>query len=221
MRIKDITEEYRPREKLLKEGVIALNDSELLAIIINTGTRKENAMEISSRLITMHGLNRLSKLSVNELMATEGIGTAKACQIVALLELNKRYSIRKNNGKKISCSKDVYEYFHDRISELDKEHFIALLLDTKNKIIREETISIGTLNSSLVHPREVFKNAIKESANTIILVHNHPSGECEPSEEDREITRILMNAGDLLNIKVLDHIIIGKECYYSFTDSGF
>ena len=220
MRIKDIVEEYRPREKMLKEGVIALNDSELLAIIINTGTRKENAVEISNRLITKYGLNRLSKLTVTELKKIEGIGTTKACQIIALIEFNKRYSIRKNNGKKISCSRDVYEYFYPKLSEMDKEHFISLLLDTKNKIIREETISIGTLNSSLVHPREVFKNAIKESANSIILVHNHPSGESEPSEEDREITRILIQAGELLNIKILDHIIVGKEGYYSFTDSG-
>ena len=220
MRIKDIIEEYRPREKLLKEGVYSLNDSELLAIIINTGTKKENAVEISSKLISKYGLNRLSRLSVKELRDIEGIGITKACQIIALLEFNKRYSVRKNNGRKISCSRDVYEHCHPKLSELEKEHFIALLLDTKNKIITEDTISIGTLNSSLVHPREVFKNAIKESANTIILVHNHPSGEPEPSEEDREITRLLIQAGELLNIKVLDHIIIGKECYYSFTDSG-
>jgi DNA repair protein RadC len=221
MRIKDIIEEYRPREKLLKEGVLSLNDSELLAIIINTGTKKENAVEISNRLMLKYGLNELSKLTINELKGIEGIGVTKACQILALLEFNKRYSIRKNNGKKIASSRDVYEYCYPKLSELDKEHFVALLLDTKNKIIKEETISIGTLNSSLVHPREVFKSAIKESSNSMILVHNHPSGESEPSDEDIHITKLLIEAGELLNIKVLDHIIIGKEGYYSFTDSGY
>ncbi|MFT4309342.1 MAG: RadC family protein [Candidatus Woesearchaeota archaeon] len=219
MRIKDIIEEYRPREKLLREGVMSLSDTELLSIIINNGTRRENAVQIADKLISKYGLNRLSNLSVKELKDVEGIGSAKACQIIALLEFNKRYAVRKNKSRRISCSRDVYEHCSPRMSEHDKEYFIALLLDTKNKIIREETISIGTLNSSLVHPREVFKNAIKESANSIILVHNHPSGDPEPSEEDIEITRILMRAGELLNIKVLDHVIIGKEGYYSFSDS--
>jgi DNA repair protein RadC len=216
MKIKDISIENRPRERLEKHGSWALSDAEILAIILQKGTKNENVIDLSNRLISKYDLSDLSRCSLNELQKIKGIGKAKACQIMALFEFNKRFMIPKNNNKPIKCAKDVYEYIYPKLVNLDKEHFIVLHLDTKNRIIKEETVSIGTLNSSIIHPREVFKSAIKESANSVILVHNHPSGETEPSIEDKEITDKLFNAGELLSIKVLDHIIIGNEGFYSF-----
>lgn len=219
MKIKEISLENRPRERLKKNGVKVLSDSELLAIILQNGTKKENAIDMCNRLISKYGIDRLSTCSLKELQKINGIGIAKASQILALFEFNKRHNLSKQNGKSIKSPKDVYDYIHPKLNDIDKENFIVLHLDTKNKIIKDEIISIGTLNSSLVHPREVFKSAIKESANSIILVHNHPSGDSKPSIEDKEITEKLYDAGELLNIKVLDHVIIGKDEYYSFNEN--
>ena len=136
-----------------------------------------------------------------------------------MFEFNKRHHLAKTNGKPIKSSRDVFKYAAPKIAEFDKEYFMVLHLDSRNKILRDEIISIGTLNSSLVHPREVFKSAIKESANSIILVHNHPSGDPTPSAEDLIITEKLMGAGKLLDLEVLDHVIIGKKKFWSFKDS--
>jgi len=216
MRIKDISKENRPRERFLKAGASSVSDAELLAIILQTGTKDENAIDISNRLISKYGLDKLSELSLNELQEIKGIGPAKAMQIMALFEFNKRHAISKRDDKPIKCAKDVYEYALPLLSGKDKEHFMILHLDSKSRVIKDEIISIGTLNASLVHPREVFKSAIKESANAIVLVHNHPSGDYTPSQEDKEITERLFEAGEVLNIKVLDHVIIGKDGYWSF-----
>ncbi len=218
MRIKDISKENRPRERFLKSGAAALSDAELLAIILQNGSKKENVVDMSNRLISKHGINKLSDLSLNELQEIDGIGPAKAMQIKSLFEFNKRHNLSKESGKPIKSARDVFHYASQRILDNKKEQFIILLLDMKNRVIKDETISIGTLNASVIHPREIFKSAIKESANSIILVHNHPSGEPEPSQEDTELTEKLFDAGDLLNIKVLDHVIIGKEKYYSFKE---
>ena len=136
-----------------------------------------------------------------------------------MFEFNKRYNLSIQDGKPIKSAKDVYEYAIHRLNSNDKEYFMILHLDSKNKIIKDEIISIGTLNASLIHPREVFKSAIKESANAIILIHNHPSGDPEPSFEDEQVTEKLFSAGELLCIKVLDHVIIGKDEYYSFKEN--
>jgi len=218
MRIKDISKENRPRERFLKSGAASLSDAELLAVILQTGTKDENAIDMSNRLISKYGLDKLSELSLNELQEIKGIGPAKAMQIKALFEFNKRHAISKRDETPIKCAKDVYEYALPLLSGKDKEHFMILHLDSKNKIIKDEIISIGILNASLVHPREVFKSAIKESANAIVLVHNHPSGDYTPSQEDKEITERLFDAGEVLNIKVLDHVIIGKEGYWSWKE---
>ena len=218
MRIKDISKENRPRERFLKNGATALSDAELLAVILQNGSRKENVVDMSNRLISKQGISKLSELSLKELQEIDGIGPAKAMQIKALFEFNKRHNLSKENGKPIKSAKDVFQYASQRILDDKKEQFMILLLDTKNRVIKDETISIGTLNASVIHPREIFKSAIKESANSIILVHNHPSGEPEPSQEDTEITEKLFDAGELLNIKVLDHVIIGKDNYYSFKE---
>jgi len=218
MRIKDIPKENRPRERLKREGVEVLSNSELLAVVLQKGTRQENVIDMSNRLLSRYSLEELSRCSLTELKEIPGIGDAKAMQILALFEFNKRHSLSKQNGKPIKSAKDVFDYAHPKLNGLDKEHFMILHLDTRNKVIKDEIISVGTLNSSIVHPREVFKSAIKESANAIILVHNHPSGDPQPSEEDKAITDKLFSAGELLSIKVLDHVIIGKDQFYSFKE---
>ncbi|CAD6492761.1 MAG: RadC-like JAB domain protein [Candidatus Argoarchaeum ethanivorans] len=218
MRIKDISKENRPRERFLKAGASGLSDAELLAVILQTGTRDENVIDMSNRLISKYGLDKLSDLSLKELQEIKGIGPAKAMQIKALFEFNKRHAISKREEKPIKCARDVYDYALPLLSGKDREHFMILHLDAKNKVIKDEIISIGTLNASLVHPREVFKSAIKESANAIVLVHNHPSGDCGASLEDKEITEKLIAAGEVLKIKILDHVIIGRESYWSWKE---
>ncbi|MEA2036538.1 MAG: DNA repair protein RadC [Nanoarchaeota archaeon] len=218
MRIKDISKANRPRERLEKNGVHVLSDPELLAIIFKTGNKQENAIEMSDRLITKYGLNKLNELSLKELQEIKGIGPAKAMQIKVLFEFNKRHNLSQKYGKSIKSAKDVFEYSFQRLLN-DKEYFMVLHLDSKNRVIKDETVSTGTLNNSLVHPREIFKSAIKENANSVILVHNHPSGDPTPSSEDKEITERLFDAGELLDIKVLDHVIIGKGEYFSFKEN--
>jgi len=219
MRIKDISLENRPRERLEKKGAASLSDAELLAIILKTGNKEENVIDMSNRLLSKYSVDKLSSCSLKELQEINGIGKAKASQILALFEFNKRHNLAKQNGKPIKSAKDVYEYASSKLNGVDKEHFMILHLDTRNRIIKDEIVSVGTLNSSLIHPREVFKSAIKESANAVIIVHNHPSGDTDPSQEDNEITERLFDAGELLSIKVLDHVIVGKEGYYSFKDN--
>lgn len=218
MRIKDISLENRPRERLEKQGVKVLSDAELLAVILKTGSKEENVIDMANRLISKYGVTKLSSCSLKELQEIKGIGKAKASQILALFEFNKRHNFAKQNGKPIKSAKDVYDYCYPKLNGADKEHFMILHLDTRNRVIKDEIVSVGTLNSSLIHPREVFKSAIKESANAVILVHNHPSGDTEPSKEDMKITDILFKSGDLLSIKVLDHVIIGNNGYYSFSE---
>jgi DNA repair protein RadC len=218
MKIKDIPKSNRPRERLIKNGIDVLSDAELLAIIFQKGTKQENAIDMSNRLISKYGVDKLSFCSLNELQKIKGIGKAKACQIIALFEFNKRHNLAKTNGKSINRTKDVFDYCSPKLSSLDKEYLMVLHLDSKNRVLKDEIISIGTLNNTLIHPREVFKSAIKESSNSIILVHNHPSGDPTPSEEDKEMTKRLFDAGDLLDIKILDHVIIGKDEFYSFRE---
>lgn len=220
MRIKDIPKENRPRERFQKHGSSVLSDGELLAVILQKGTQQENAIDMSNRLISKYGLNKLSDLSLKELQEINGIGPAKAMQIKALFEFNKRHNLAKRDGKLIRGAKDVFEYASQRLIAGKQENFMILHLNSKNRVIKDEIISLGTLNASIIHPREVFRSAIRESAGAIILVHNHPSGNPEPSPEDKDITKKLIEAGDLLNIKVLDHVIIGERDYYSFKEKS-
>lgn len=210
MRMKDISEEQRPRERMQSQGATVLSDAELLAIILQQGTQEENVIDMSHRLIATYGLDKLSCCSLVELQKIKGIGPAKAMQIKAVFELNKRVKYQ-NNGKVIKTAKDVFNYCWPKMKDLDREQFRVLLLDSKNKVIKDEVVSVGTLNASIIHPREVFKTAIKESANAIILVHNHPSGDVMPSHEDKEITSKLIEGGETLNIKVMDHVIVGEN----------
>jgi len=220
MRIKDIPKENRPRERLKQNGVDALSNSELLAVILQKGTQKENVIDMSNRLLSKYSIDKLSDCSLTELKAIPGIGDAKAMQIKAIFEINKRNSVSKTNGKAIKSAKDVFDYMFPKLSGLDKEHFVVLFLDSKNHVIKEETVSVGILNASLIHPREVFKSAIKESANSIILVHNHPSGDCEPSEGDLNATCRVRDSGKVLKINLIDHVIVSKDGYYSFKENS-
>ncbi len=220
MRMKDISLENRPRERLEKRGPQVLSDAELLAIILKTGNKDENVIDMSNRLISRYGFDKLSSCSLNELQEINGIGPAKACQIVALFELNKRHSYSKLQGKPIKTAKDVFEYCSPKMSSLDREQFMILHLDAKNRVIKDEIVSVGALTGTIAHPREVFKSAIKESAHSVILVHNHPSGDPMPSDEDKDMTKRLFDAGELLGIKVLDHVIVGKEGWYSLKETN-
>lgn len=219
--IKDLPIDERPREKMYKYGARALSNSELLAIIIRTGSRKSTALELSQRLLALDkmGLAYLSECSLQELTSIEGIGKCKASQILAAIELGRRIS--NSNGKntvRITSPLDVSNLLMEEMRYLKKEYFKIIMLDTKNKIIAIENISIGSLNSSIVHPREVFKEAIKRSSASIILVHNHPSGDPTQSKEDISITKRLVESGDILGIKVLDHIILGDNRYTSLKE---
>ena len=216
MRIKDISKWERPRERMKYNGVESLSNSELLAIILQKGTRKENVVDMANRLISRYSFEKLSECSLNELKEIKGIGDAKGMQILALFELSKRIKSGVIAEKVVNSSEDIAKYYMERMKGLKREHLIAVFLDSKNKIISDKVISIGTLNSSLVHPREVFKEAIKSSANAIILVHNHPSGDCGPSSEDIEITDRVREAGEMVGIKLLDHVIVGKYKHYSY-----
>lgn len=218
MRIKDISLENRPRERLEKQGASALSDAELLAVILKIGNKQENVIDMSNRLLSKYGITKLSSCSLKELQAINGIGKAKASQILALFEFNRRHNLAKQNGKPIKSAKDVFAYVEPKLSHLDRECFMVLHLDTKNCVTNEDIVSVGTLNSSLIHPRELFKSAIKESANSIILAHNHPSGDPSPSKEDREVTERVREAGKLLGINVFDHVIVGKGTYWSFNE---
>lgn len=217
MRIMDISEENRPRERLQRLGASVLSDAELLAIIFQKGTRGENAIDMSNRLICKYSLGGLSELSLKELQEINGIGPAKAMTMKALFEFGKRHALARKKLTKITCAKDVYELMKEKLFDLKQEIFVVLYLDAKNHVLKEETVSKGTLDASLIHPREVFRGAIKEGAHAIIVVHNHPSGDAAPSEEDKEITERLFSAGELLDIKVLDHVIIGNG-FYSFNE---
>jgi DNA repair protein RadC len=214
----------RPREKLLEHGPESLSDAELLAIILRTGdsTSGRTALDHARQLIrTFKNFRNLASVTSAELYDFKGVGPAKAATVMAVMEISRRYATeRVPQGKVFSHSKSVFDHFHQRLRDRKKECFFTLLLDSKNRAIREERISEGTLTSSLVHPREAFAPAVRDSAASLILVHNHPSGDPTPSREDEEITRRLVEGGTLLGIGVLDHIIIGQEGYYSFADEG-
>ena len=213
MNINEIAIEQRPRERL-KAGN-SLSDAELLALILEKGTKGENVIDLSNRLIATFGLDKLNTISLSELMKVKGIGLAKACKLIAAFELNKRINSGKICGKSIRKPSDIASHYINKLKDLKKEHFIAVFLDSKNKIIKDEVISVGTLNSSLIHPREVFKEAIKNSANSVILIHNHPSGDVTASEEDILTTQKLKEAGTLVGIEVLDHIVVGRSRWKS------
>jgi DNA repair protein RadC len=219
--IKELPPELRPRERLLAEGPEALSSAELLGILFGIGSKEKTAVELASELISANGdLFGLYNVSVHDLIKTHGIGEAKACIVLAAVEFGKRLGRVRNPGRPvISSPADVDGLLRGRIANHDRENFVAVLLNTKNEVIEFPTISVGTLSASLIHPREVFKPAIRASAASVVLAHNHPSGKVDPSREDREVTKRLVSAAEIIGIDVLDHVILG-EGYFSMKEQG-
>jgi DNA repair protein RadC len=210
-----------PRERIAKYGVEVLSNAELIAAIIGTGSQQKSVLELSAEIFAHlpEGLKSFDGLTLEELKLVDGVGNGKACQILASVELGKRvYQNSSELLRKISSPSDVSDLLMSELRYKKQEHFKTLILDTKNQIISIETITIGTLNASLVHPREVFNLAIRKSAHGIILVHNHPSGHPEPSKEDLLLTERLVESGKIIGISILDHIIIGDGRFYSFKE---
>ena len=220
--IREMPSSERPRERLAKRGASSLKTSELLAILFRTGTRDLNAVELAERILKkFRSLTAIARASVEELQEFEGVGFAKAVEILAAFELGQRLATEDRLSRPaIKSSKYVARLMMPEMQSLDREHFKVLLLNTKHYVLQIHTVSVGSLNASVVHPRECFRPAIAAQAAAIILVHNHPSGDVEPSEEDISLTRRLMSAGDLIGIKVLDHVIIGGNKYVSLADKG-
>jgi DNA repair protein RadC len=212
----------RPRERLAKRGRSSLKTSELLAILFRTGTRSLNAIELADKMLSKFGsLRAMSRASIEEFQAFEGIGFAKAVEIQAAFELGQRLATEDVlESPIIHSAKDVARLMVPEMQSLDREHFKILLLNTKNHVIQVHTVSVGSLNASVVHPRECFRPAIAAQAAAIVLVHNHPSGDPEPSTEDVNLTRRLVAAGDLIGIKVLDHVIIAGNRHLSIMERG-
>ena len=216
LRIHDLPKDSQPREKLIKYGPEILSLQELLAIVLNTGTKVEGVLEITSRIIRDYGEKSVFEEKSSSRLSKElNIPIVKSCQIVACGELGRRFYSKNPSGfTTIRTAKDVYEYLYD-MHNLSKEHFRGIYLNSHNRIVHDEVISVGTINSNIVHPREVFRSAIEYSAVAVVLAHNHPSGIATPSTQDIDITKQLIEAGNLLGIKVLDHVIITKSTYVS------
>ena len=215
-KIKNLPVEERPRERLLKSGPESLSLQELLSLIFGRGIKKE-------LLLTFNSLNKLSEASIEELKEIKEIGLARACQIKACFEIGRRLKkeekLSKNKNKIIRSPKDIFQLLKEKVINFHKEYFIVVSLDNRNKVISSDTVSIGILNSSLIHPRETFEVAIKNHAASIILCHNHPSGELKPSKDDILITDNLVKAGKILGIEIFDHIIITEREYFSFAEN--
>jgi len=214
--IKELSRVDRPREKLIHYGPEKLSNSELLAIILRSGPKGENVVKLSSRLLKKIGKEKIINTKYQKLNAIHGLGPAKSCQIIACFELGKRL-LKDKKAKIYLTAEDVFKELRD-IRNHKKEHFVVFYLDINNQEIKREIISIGILNSALVHPREVFESAIKNSASQILLAHNHPSGNTKPTEADINITNRLVEAGDILGIKVIDHIIVTKNKFLSMKE---
>ena len=219
-------ESDRPREKLMEHGPATLSNAELLAILLRTGDASsgQSALDHGRTLVTRFGdsFRELEEASITELCEVKGIGPAKATQIQAALEIAKRFSQEEiRRGESFRSSADVFNHYREQLGSLKKEEFHVLLLDAKNRKLKDVRVSEGSLTSSLVHPREVFQPIIRESAAAAILIHNHPSGDPMPSQEDLQITQRLRDAGEMLGVHILDHLIIGKGRYVSFVDDGY
>lgn len=220
--IREMPSSERPRERLAKRGANSLKNAELLAILFRTGTRNLNAVELAETILSKFGsLRAMARAELKELQTHEGIGFAKAVEIQAAFELGQRLAAEGSlENPVIKSAVDVARLMGPEMQALDREHFKILLLNTKNQVIQIHTVSVGSLNASIVHPRECFRPAIAAQANAIILVHNHPSGDVEPSKEDENLTRRLMSAGEIVGIKVLDHVIIAGNKHLSLMEKG-
>ena len=216
--LKNLPEEKMPREVLIQKGPDILKNYELLAVILGTGYKDESVLELAHRILQDYGSKAITKeKSVNRLMDELGLPEVKACQIIACFELGRRFFME-DTGRypTIQSPEDVFEYLKD-MRELKKEQFRGLYLNSRNKLIHDEVISVGSLNANIVHPREVFSPAIEFASANIIIAHNHPSGDPEPSEDDLDITKRLVEAGKIMGIEVIDHVVVGKDSWVSFS----
>lgn len=218
--IREMPKEERPRERLQSHGIKALANYELLALILQSGYKDESVIDLSKRILyQLDDLEELFKITYEELIQIKGIGPAKASILMACVELSRRINqIVKEINPILTSSYDVYQYLKEDLEYLEQEHFICLYLDTKNRVIKKKTLFVGTLNQSLVHPREVFKHAVKYACASIILSHNHPSGDSSPSKADLQVQTMLESSGRLMAITITDHIIIGKNEFYSMRE---
>lgn len=223
-RIKDWPEGDRPREKLLQRGAEALSDAELLALILRTGDAGSQTSAVDQGRLLLHQFNNLPQLAratTSELCTINGIGPAKSAELQAVFELARRLSDHSlQPGSLFTSAEAVFQRYRNRFLNHNKEVFLALLLDAKNRLIKDIRISEGSLTASIVHPREVFSAVVRDSAASVLFVHNHPSGDPSPSPEDIAITKRLHEAGTILGVRVLDHIIIGRDSYISLADKG-
>ena len=219
-RIKDLPKIERPREKLISKGPQNLKDEELLAILLRTGREGKNVLEIARQILSKYSKKRLLKLSYEDLVKIKGIDSGKACTILAAAELIKR-SLKINDSSlpTVHSVKDVLLQV-SYLREKTREHLMAIYLNARNELLFRKHVFTGTLNASLIHPREIFNEALKQNAASVILAHNHPSGDAEPSQDDLEITKRLIEAGKIMGIDVLDHIIITKNKTFSFKEKG-
>lgn len=219
----DVPVHERPRERMLKSGARALSNQELLAILLRSGTKNESVLQLSQRVLsTFDGLVLLKDAAIEELCSINGIGEVKAIELSAAIELGRRIHCMKTEERYVIRSpEDVSNYVMEDMRFLTQEHFDCLYLNTKNQVIHRQTIFIGSLNASIVHPREVFKEAFRRSAASLICLHNHPSGDPTPSREDIEVTKRLHESGKVLGIDVLDHIIIGDQKFVSLKEQGY
>jgi DNA repair protein RadC len=220
--IKDWAPDDRPREKLLSKGPEALSNSELLAILLGSGTKTKSAIEVGKEVLNLaaDNLNTLGKLSLKELMKVDGIGEARAITIAAALELGRRRQANEVQKTKVSSSSDIARYLQAQLRDKTHEVFVAAFLNQANKILHIETISEGGITSTIVDTRIILKKALEQNATSIVLCHNHPSGNLKPSKADELLTQKIKQAALLLDIKVVDHVIVSEEGYYSFADDG-
>ncbi len=215
--VKEMPKEERPRERLILQGVQGLSNEELIALILRTGMKDVSVIELSKRVLYhLESLSDLKKMTTEELMQIDGIKLAKATTLMAAIELGRRLSALPRVYKmKIQSAHDVYHLLYPQIGHLEQEHFIVLYLNAKSEIIKKETIFIGTINQTLIHPREIFKSAIKHACASILFVHNHPTGDAHPSQADLKATDLLKKSADVMGIDIIDHIIIGHHEFYS------
>ena len=218
IKIKDLPESEKPRERAIKCGISTLSNEELLSIILKSGTKNSNVKVLASNILSnIKNINDLKNISLNRLIKINGIGKVKAIELLASLELGKRvYYINEKTKIKLNNSQKIFNYFKDFFIDEKQENFYAIYLDTKSNLISYNLLFKGTINSSTVHPREIFKHAFLESAYSIIVIHNHPSGDSFPSNQDKELTEKLFNIGKIMAIPIVDHIIIGNNEYFSF-----
>ncbi|MCF7926468.1 MAG: DNA repair protein RadC [Candidatus Izimaplasma sp.] len=222
LKIKEIPKQERPRERFLTYPIETIQTHELIAIILRTGSRSESVIDLAKRLLYDHAsLKDLSQQPISDLTKIKGIGKSKAIQLLAAFELGIRLETEDfKTDKKLLSPKDIFHFLKNQLEFKMQEHFIVLYLNTKGGLIKKKTLFIGSLNQSLVHPREIFKHAVLTSSASLILVHNHPSGDPTPSTNDIDITKLIKKNADMMNIKLLDHVIIGRNRFVSFKEKG-